>query len=58
LFWVGCLVCRRGWGESIVFYFRNYTGNIVEFSAEEEIILNDATYVSRAWRRGRDREAV
>ncbi len=40
---------RHGAGHNIVFYFRDYTGNIVEFSAEEEIILNDATYVPRAW---------
>jgi hypothetical protein len=32
-----------------VFYYRDYTGNIVEYSAEEEIILNNATYVPRAW---------
>jgi hypothetical protein len=32
-----------------VFYFRDYTGSIVEYSAEEEIILNDATYVPRVW---------
>jgi catechol 2,3-dioxygenase len=40
---------RHGAGHNIVFYFRDYTGNIVEYSAEEEIILNDATYVPRAW---------
>jgi catechol 2,3-dioxygenase len=40
---------RHGAGHNIVLYFRDYTGNIVEFSAEEEIILNDATYVPRAW---------
>jgi catechol 2,3-dioxygenase len=40
---------RHGAGHNIVFYFRDYTGNLVEFSAEEEIILNDATYVPRAW---------
>ena len=40
---------RHGAGHNVVFYFRDYTGNIVEFSAEEEIILNDATYVPRAW---------
>jgi len=32
-----------------VFYFRDYTRSIVEYSAEEEIILNDATYVPRVW---------
>jgi hypothetical protein len=40
---------RHGAGHNIVFYFRDHTGNIVEYSAEEEIILNDATYVPRAW---------
>jgi catechol 2,3-dioxygenase-like lactoylglutathione lyase family enzyme len=40
---------RHGAGHNIVFYFRDYSGNIVEYSAEEEIILNDATYVPRAW---------
>ena len=40
---------RHGAGHNIVFYFRDYTGNIVEYSAEEEIILNNATYVPRAW---------
>jgi hypothetical protein len=29
---------RHGAGHNIVFYFRDYTGNIVEYSAEEEII--------------------
>jgi catechol 2,3-dioxygenase len=40
---------RHGPGHNIVFYFKDYTGNIVEYSTEEEIILNDATYVPRAW---------
>ncbi|MFL6798555.1 MAG: VOC family protein [Xanthobacteraceae bacterium] len=40
---------RHGAGHNIVFYFRDYNGNIVEFSAEEEIILDDASYVPRAW---------
>jgi catechol 2,3-dioxygenase len=40
---------RHGAGHNIVVYFRDYTGNIVEYSAEEEIILNDATYVPRVW---------
>lgn len=40
---------RHGAGHNIVFYFRDHTGNIVEYSAEEEIILNDATYVPRVW---------
>jgi len=40
---------RHGVGHNIVFYFRDYTGNIMEYSAEEEIILNEATYVPRVW---------
>lgn len=40
---------RHGPGHNVVFYFFDYTGNIVEYSAEEEIILNDATYAPRAW---------
>jgi catechol 2,3-dioxygenase len=40
---------RHGAGHNIVFYFRDYTGNIAEYSAEEEIILNDATYAPRVW---------
>jgi hypothetical protein len=40
---------RHGAGHNIVFYFRDYTGSIVEYSAEEEIILNDATYAPRVW---------
>lgn len=40
---------RHGPGHNIAFYFKDYTGNIVEYSAEEEIILNDITYVPRAW---------
>jgi catechol 2,3-dioxygenase len=40
---------RHGAGHNIAFYFRDYTGSIVEYSAEEEIILNEATYVPRVW---------
>jgi catechol 2,3-dioxygenase len=40
---------RHGCGQNIVFYFHDAAGNIVEFSAEEEIILNDETYVVLAW---------
>jgi catechol 2,3-dioxygenase len=40
---------RHGAGHNIAFYFRDYTGNLVEYSCEEEIILNDATYVPLAW---------
>jgi catechol 2,3-dioxygenase-like lactoylglutathione lyase family enzyme len=40
---------RHGAGHNVVFYFRDHTGHIVEYSAEEEIILNDANYVPLAW---------
>jgi catechol 2,3-dioxygenase len=40
---------RHGAGHNVAFYFRDYTGNIVEYSAEEEIILNGATYAPRVW---------
>ena len=40
---------RHGAGHNIAFYFRDYNGIIVEYSAEEEIILDDASYVPRAW---------
>ena len=37
---------RHGAGHNIVFYFRDYTGNIVEYSAEEEIIAGPRKNVS------------
>lgn len=40
---------RHGCGLNVAFYFRDHTGSIVEYSAEEEIILNDTTYAPRAW---------
>jgi catechol 2,3-dioxygenase len=40
---------RHGCGQNITFYFHDQVGNIVEFSAEEEVILDDATYVPQAW---------
>jgi catechol 2,3-dioxygenase len=40
---------RHGAGHNIAFYFRDYTGSIMEYSAEEEIILNETTYVPRVW---------
>jgi catechol 2,3-dioxygenase-like lactoylglutathione lyase family enzyme len=40
---------RHGAGQNVVFYFRDYNGTIVEYSAEEEIILHDASYVPRVW---------
>jgi catechol 2,3-dioxygenase len=40
---------RHGAGHNVAFYVFDYTGTIVEFSAEEEIVLNDANYVPRSW---------
>ena len=40
---------RHGPGHNVAFYLNDYTGAIIEYSAEEEIILNDATYIPRAW---------
>jgi catechol 2,3-dioxygenase len=40
---------RHGAGGNIAFYFRDQAGHILEFSAEEELILNDDTYTADAW---------
>ncbi len=40
---------RHGPGHNIAFYFRDAAGNIMEYSTEEEIILDDETYVPRVW---------
>jgi catechol 2,3-dioxygenase len=40
---------RHGAGQNVAFYVYDYTGTIVEYSADEEIILNDRTYVPRSW---------
>ena len=40
---------RHGAGHNVAFYVYDYTGTIVEYSAEEEIILNDGNYVPRSW---------
>lgn len=40
---------RHGPGHNIAFYFHDAAGNIIEYSCEEEIILNDETYVPRTW---------
>jgi catechol 2,3-dioxygenase-like lactoylglutathione lyase family enzyme len=40
---------RHGCGQNITFYFFDQARNIVEYSAEEEIILNDETYVANEW---------
>jgi catechol 2,3-dioxygenase len=40
---------RHGCGQNITFYFHDHAEHIVEYSAEEEVILNDETYVANAW---------
>jgi catechol 2,3-dioxygenase len=40
---------RHGPGHNIAFYFRDHVGNVVEYSAEEEIILDDDTYAPQHW---------
>ncbi len=40
---------RHGPGHNVAFYFRDHDGNFVEYSAEEEIILDDENYVAAVW---------
>lgn len=40
---------RHGAGHNVAFYFHDYDGNIVEYSAEEEIILDPAGYIQQEW---------
>jgi catechol 2,3-dioxygenase-like lactoylglutathione lyase family enzyme len=40
---------RHGPGHNIAFYFRDRVGNFVEYSAEEELILDDDTYAPQHW---------
>lgn len=40
---------RHGPGHNIAFYFRDYAGNFVEYSAEEELILDDEHYAPMRW---------
>jgi catechol 2,3-dioxygenase-like lactoylglutathione lyase family enzyme/uncharacterized protein YciI len=40
---------RHGPGHNIAMYFRDPDGHFIEYSCEEEIILDDATYVPRWW---------
>ena len=40
---------RHGAGQNCAFYFKDAAGNIVEYSAEEELILDEDTYVPVAW---------
>lgn len=38
---------RHGPGHTVALYVRDLTGNVVELSAEEELILDDAAYAAR-----------
>lgn len=40
---------RHGPGHTVALYLRDYTGNIVEFSSEEEVVLDDDAYEPRTW---------
>lgn len=40
---------RHGPGHNIAFYFRDHDGSFVEYSVEEEIILDNDAYVARHW---------
>lgn len=40
---------RHGPGHNIAFYFLDYGGNIVEYSCEEEVILDNDAYTPRIW---------
>jgi catechol 2,3-dioxygenase len=40
---------RHGCGQNVAFYFRDQVGNVVEYSAEEELILVDETYEVLQW---------
>ncbi|WCB91764.1 Metapyrocatechase [Baekduia alba] len=40
---------RHGCGQNVVFYFFDAAGNVIEYSAEEEVILNEDTYEVISW---------
>lgn len=40
---------RHGAGQNVAFYFHDAVGNIVEYSAEEEVILDEDSYVPLEW---------
>lgn len=40
---------RHGPGHNVAFYFRDHVGNVVEYSAEEEVILADDSYAPQHW---------
>ncbi|QDC08612.1 bleomycin resistance protein [Oceanicola sp. D3] len=49
---------RHGAGHNMAFYFHDKDRHLIEYSVEEEIVLNDEAYVPRVWsaedRRGSD----
>lgn len=40
---------RHGAGQNMAFYFSDAAGNVVEYSAEEEVILDEDTYSPLVW---------
>jgi catechol 2,3-dioxygenase len=40
---------RHGPGHNVAFYFRDHSGHFVEYSAEEEIILDSDSYLAQEW---------
>lgn len=40
---------RHGPGHNVAFYFRDRDGSFVEYSAEEELILDEGGYVNQNW---------
>ncbi len=40
---------RHGPGHNVAFYFRDHDGSFVEYSAEEEIILDSDSYIAQRW---------
>lgn len=40
---------RHGPGHNIAMYFRDHEGHWIEYSVEEEVVLDDTTYVPRTW---------
>jgi catechol 2,3-dioxygenase-like lactoylglutathione lyase family enzyme len=40
---------RHGAGQNVAFYFHDQAGHVVEYSAEEEIILDDDNYRALVW---------
>ena len=40
---------RHGPGHNVACYFRDHAGHVIEFSAEEEVILDDEAYSPMRW---------